>query len=50
MVEDNFYVYLTSNVSPDAFSQNEPSQFSTISADEIHLPGQEWEVGVHSIM
>ena len=41
MMMDNFYVYLTSIVSADTFPQNEPSQFSTILADEIHSPGQE---------
>ena len=47
-MRDNFYVYLTSNVSADTFSQDEPSQFSTILADEIHLHGQEWKVGMHN--
>ena len=45
-----FNVYLPSNVAPDTFPINTPSQFSTILSDEIDLRGRDWEVGVQNIL
>ena len=47
---EEFNIRLVSNVSGETFSQNKPSQFSTLLADEINLDGQGWEVAVNSIM
>ena len=49
-MEDGFNVYLTSNVAPDTFPRNNPSQFSTLLANEVQLDGDGWEVGVCNIM
>ena len=47
---EQFNIYLPSNVSPEAFPNNSPSQFSTILSDEINLDGKDWEVGVQNIL
>lgn len=49
-MDEGFNVYLASNVAPDIFPSNSPSQFSTLLADEVHLNGNAWEVAVRSIM
>ena len=49
-MDEGFTVYLTSNVAPDTFPTNGPSQFSTLLADEVQLDGNGWEVAVRNIM
>ena len=50
MTQTGFNILLVSNVSADTFPNNTPSQFSTILADDIALPGGDWEVAVTNIM
>ena len=49
-VDDEFIVYLVSNVSTDIFPNNAPAKFSTILAEDIHLEGGNWEVAVKNII
>ena len=50
MAQTGFNILLVSNVSADIFPDNTPSQFSTILADDITLPGGDWEVAITNIM
>ena len=50
MPQAGFNILLVSNVSADVFPDNTPSQFSTILADDIALPGGDWEAAVTNIM
>ena len=50
IMDDGFTVYLASNVAPDTFPKNSPSQFSTLLANEVQLDGNGWEVAVRNIM
>ena len=49
-MDDSFAIHLVSNVSPDIYPNNKPSQFSTLLADTIDLNNVEWEVAVKDIM
>jgi len=46
----DFIVHLVSNVSPDLYPSNNPSNFSTLLAQEINLDNGNWEVAVREIM
>jgi PAS domain-containing protein len=50
MSENDFNIYLVSNVSTEIFTDNSPAKFSTILAEDIHLPNGEWEVAVKNIV
>ena len=50
MADANFHVHLISNVAPEIFPENNPSEFSTPLANEINLSNGEWEVAVRQIM
>ena len=50
MSEEDFMVHVISNVSPDIFPNNNPSEFSTILANDITLNEDNWEVAVRQIM
>ena len=49
-MDDGFNVHLTSNVAPETFPRNTPSEFSTLLANEVQLDGNGWEVAVCNIM
>ena len=49
-MEENFHIHLASNVAPDTFPNNTPSDFKTPLAEELHLHGGVWEVAVKDIM
>ena len=49
-MEESFHIHLASNVAPDTFPNNTPSDFKTPLADELHLHGGSWEVAVKDIM
>ena len=50
MSDNDFNIYLVSNVTTEIFSDNSPAKFSTILAEDIHLPNGEWEVAVKNIV
>ena len=50
MADASFHVHLISNVAPEIFPENNPSEFSTPLANEIDLSNGEWEVAVRQIM
>ena len=50
MPDEDFHVHLISNVAPNIFPDNNPSEFSTPLANEIDLSGGQWEVAVRQIM
>ena len=50
MANEDFHVHLISNVAPDVFPENTPSEFSTPLANEIDLSEGQWEVAVRQIM
>ena len=50
MTDEDFHVHLISNVAPDVFPDNTPSEFSTPLANEIDLSEGQWEVAVRQIM
>ena len=50
MSGEDFHVHLISNVAPDVFPENTPSEFSTPLANEIDLSEGNWEVAVRQIM
>ena len=50
MSEDEFHIYLPSNVSTDIFTDNSPAKFSTILAEDVHLQNGNWEVAVKNII
>ena len=50
MSDNDFNIYLVSNVSTDIFPNNGPAEFSTILAEDIRLETGEWEVAVRNII
>ena len=49
-MDDSFHIHLASNVAPDTFPNNTPSDFKTPLAEELRLHGAAWEVAVKDIM
>ena len=49
-MDDSFHIHLASNVAPETFPNNTPSDFKTPLAEELRLHGATWEVAVKDIM